>query len=261
MGPPAISGRPEAAMDYKWFLFSFEGRISRAKYWLAGLIILCSMFLVLMVLAAVATIFGIGAPLAINVIGIAASIDFSDDPASKASLFPQIVIIPMTLVFGWCYAAASIKRLHDRNKSGWWIVPFIVASGLYGQFGDRLGGSYAAAVIELAVYIAFMWGGVEMCCLKGRPGPTGLDPTRWPPAIRGRAGTSRASWSLFRTVPVHRPAHDRTRDRSRGLQVGSWAIATPATNSCSALTAASTGPNTGLRSMPAWLPAWCAWSS
>jgi uncharacterized membrane protein YhaH (DUF805 family) len=165
-------------MDYKSFLFSFEGRISRARYWLAGLIILCWMIFVLMVLAAAATIFGIGGPLAINVIGIAASVHFSDDPASKASLFPQIVTIPMTFVFGWSYAAASIKRLHDRNKSGWWIVPFIVADGLYGQFGDRLGGSYAAVVIGLAVYIAFIWGFVEMCCLNGTRGPNrfGSDP-------------------------------------------------------------------------------------
>jgi uncharacterized membrane protein YhaH (DUF805 family) len=163
-------------MDYKSFLFSFEGRISRARYWLAGLIILCWMIFVLMVLAAAATIFGIGGPLAINVIGIAASVHFSDDPASKASLFPQIVTIPMTFVFGWSYAAASIKRLHDRNKSGWWIVPFIVASGLYDQFGDRLGGSYAAVVIGLAVYIAFIWGFVEMCCLNGTRGPNRFGP-------------------------------------------------------------------------------------
>jgi len=166
-------------MDYKWFLFSFEGRINRAKYWLAALIILCGMIFVLMLLAALATIFGIGGPLAINVIGISASIQLGDDdPASKASLFPQIVIIPMTLVFGWSYAAASIKRLHDRNKSGWWIVPFIAATGVYGQFGDRLGGSYPAVFIGLAVFIAFIWGIVEMCCLKGTRGPNrfGSDP-------------------------------------------------------------------------------------
>jgi uncharacterized membrane protein YhaH (DUF805 family) len=183
-GPPAISGRPEAAMNYKWFLFSFNGRINRAKYWLATLIILCWMIFVLEVLAAVAPIFGIGGPLAINVIGISASIQLGGDPASKASLFPQIVTIPMTFVFGWSYAAASIKRLHDRNKSGWWIVPFIVATGLYGQFGDRLGGSYAAVVIGLAVFIAFMWGFVEMCCLTGTRGPNrfGPDPLAPPDA-------------------------------------------------------------------------------
>ena len=31
-------------MDLTWYLFSFEGRINRAKLWLALLVILCWMF-------------------------------------------------------------------------------------------------------------------------------------------------------------------------------------------------------------------------
>ena len=164
-------------MDYKWLLFSFEGRINRAKYWLATLIILCWMIFVLMVLAAVASIFGIGGPLAINVIGISASIQLTDDDApSKISLLLQLVTIPLTLLFGCCYAAVSIKRLHDRNKSGWWMVPFIVATGVYDQFANRLGGSYAAAVLGFAVFILFIWGLVEMYFLKGTNGPNRFGP-------------------------------------------------------------------------------------
>ena len=157
-------------MDYVWFLFRFEGRINRAKYWLATLIILCSMISALMLLATISAIFGIATgPLAINIVGISASFELDADTAVKVGLFPQVVIIPLTFVFAWSYAAASIKRLHDRNKSGWWIVPFIVATGLYGQFGGWLGGSYAAAFIGLAVFIAFIWGLVEMYCLRGSP--------------------------------------------------------------------------------------------
>jgi len=165
-------------MDYKWFLFSFKGRINRAKYWLATLIILCWMIFVLLILATLAWVFGIyGGPLAINIIGISASIPLADDDApSKVSLLPQLVTIPLTLLFGCCYAAVSIKRLHDRNKSGWWIVPFIVATGVYDQFADRLGGSYAAAVLGLAVFILFNWGLVEMYFLKGTRGPNRFGP-------------------------------------------------------------------------------------
>ena len=78
-----------------------------------------------MLLAAISKIFGIATgTLSINIIGISASFELGDDAAAvKVGLFPQIVIIPMTLVFAWFYAAASIKRLHDRNKSGWWIDP------------------------------------------------------------------------------------------------------------------------------------------
>jgi uncharacterized membrane protein YhaH (DUF805 family) len=161
-------------MDYQRFLYHFDGRINRAKYWLATLVILCCMILVLVLLAA---IFGIGGPLAINLVGISASIQFTDDdPPAKASLFPQIVTIPMTFVFGWCYAAVSIKRLHDRNRSGWWMIPFIVATVLYGQFADRPGGSWAAVFLGLAVFIFFIWGLVEMCFPKGTSGPNRFGP-------------------------------------------------------------------------------------
>jgi uncharacterized membrane protein YhaH (DUF805 family) len=169
-------------MDYAWFLFKFDGRINRARYWLGTLVILCCMIFVLILLAAVAVGFGIGGPLAIDLIGISASIQFTDDIPAKTSLFPQIVTIPMTFLFGWCYAAVAIKRLHDRNKSGWWMIPFIVASGLYGQFGHWLGGSWAATFIGWPVFICFIWGLVEMYWFKGTRGPNrfGSDPLAAP---------------------------------------------------------------------------------
>jgi uncharacterized membrane protein YhaH (DUF805 family) len=174
-------------MDYKWFLFSFKGRINRAKYWLAALIILCWMIVLLLILATLARVFGIyGGPLAINIVRISASIQLADDDApSKVSLLPQLVTIPLTLLFGCCYAAVSIKRLHDRNKSGWWMVPFIVATGVYGQFADRLGGSYAAAVLGFAVFILSIWGFVEMYFLKGTRGPNRFGPDPLAPRDTG----------------------------------------------------------------------------
>jgi uncharacterized membrane protein YhaH (DUF805 family) len=72
--------------------------------------------------------------------------------------FPQIVTFPMTLFFAWCYLAASIKRLHDRNRSGWWMLPFFAAPGIYGHFADRLGDPYAAAFVGLAIFIALIRG-------------------------------------------------------------------------------------------------------
>jgi uncharacterized membrane protein YhaH (DUF805 family) len=163
-------------MDYKRLLFRFDGRINRAKYWLGTLVILCWMIFVLILLAAVAVGFGISNRLAINLVGISASIQFTDDIPANASLFPQIVTIPMTFFFGWCYAAVAIKRLHDRDKSGWWMIPFIVATGLYGQFGPWLGDSWAAAFIGWPVFICFIWGLVEMYWLRGTRGPNRFGP-------------------------------------------------------------------------------------
>jgi uncharacterized membrane protein YhaH (DUF805 family) len=180
-GPPAVAGLPEAAMDYRRFLYHFEGRINRARYLLALLIILGSMVFALLSLAIISAFFGIATgPLSINLVGVAASFDLDADTAVKVALFPQIVTIPMTLVFAWFYAAASIKRLHDRNKSGWWMIPFVAATGLYGQFGGWLGG--AAFFVGLAVFIAFIWGLVEMYFLKGTNGPNRFGPDPLPKA-------------------------------------------------------------------------------
>jgi hypothetical protein len=55
----------------------------------------------------------------------------------------------------WVYFAMSIKRLHDRDKSGWWMVPFFAAPGLYNQFADRLPDSHAD--LPLAVARTWSW--------------------------------------------------------------------------------------------------------
>ena len=61
------------------------------------------------------------------------------------------------------------------------MVPFFVAPGLYNQFADRLGDSYAAALLGLIVGVLALRDFVEMPCLKGtdrsnRFGPDPLAP-------------------------------------------------------------------------------------
>ena len=72
-----------------------------------------------------------------------------------------------TLLLMWVYFAISIKRLHDRDKSGWWMVPFFVVPGLYNQFDDRLPDSYFMMLPALIVFAFYVWGFIEMYCLKG----------------------------------------------------------------------------------------------
>jgi uncharacterized membrane protein YhaH (DUF805 family) len=165
-------------MDYVWFLFRFDGRINRARYWLATLAMLCCMILVLVSLVKLAIAFGIRGSLSFYLVGIPASIRVFEGDQPPTSWFFQIVMAPIACVFAWSYAAVSIKRLHDRNKSGWWIVPYIAAAGLYDQFGDWLGDSWPAALLGFAVFIAFLWGVVEMGFLKGTNGPNRFGPDR-----------------------------------------------------------------------------------
>jgi uncharacterized membrane protein YhaH (DUF805 family) len=165
-------------MDYGRLLVSFQGRIGRGRYWLATLGILGSMIAALLLLTVICAAFGIASgPVAIDIIGISASIEPGDgEKAVKAALFPHVATILMTLVFAWFFVAASIRRLHDRNRSGWWIIPFVFATGIYSQFGDWLGGSWPAALVGLAVLIGSIWGGVEMYVLKGTHGPNRFGP-------------------------------------------------------------------------------------
>jgi uncharacterized membrane protein YhaH (DUF805 family) len=162
-------------MDYKSFLLG-EGRINRARYLLATLVILCAMIASLLTLTVICLSHGIATgPLSINLVGISASIKFTDDDA-PAALFPRIATLAMTLVFGWCYAAVSIKRLHDRSKSGWWIVPYLIVPGLYGQFDAWLGSSWPAVFVGFATFIALVGGLIEMCWLRGTRGPNRFGP-------------------------------------------------------------------------------------
>ena len=193
-------------MDWTWYLFRFEGRINRAKYWLAGLIIVCWMVFLAQLMGVATKIISGDAP---GTFGFSID-DIFDmvDPASLQAaigkfrhgewlsatfLAPQIFHTVGTLLFLWVYAATSIKRLHDRDKSGWWMVPFFVIPGLYQQFGDRLSEFYTAVFFGLVVAVLALWGLVEMYCLRGSPWTNrfGADPL---PKIQTRPrGESRTS--------------------------------------------------------------------
>src|ERR1051326_6364233 len=88
-------------MDLTTLLFSFQGRINRAKYWLGVLIY----FGVAIILALLGFLMG-----HLPGVGI------------LYTIIAAVVYIAM-LVSG---IAVGIKRLHDRAKSGWWLLVFYV---------------------------------------------------------------------------------------------------------------------------------------
>jgi uncharacterized membrane protein YhaH (DUF805 family) len=177
-------------MHYAWFPFSFKGRISRGRYWLAGLIIVCWMVLLAALALGFARFLGSAAPASFgfsvgDIFGLLdpatlhSLIDgFGRGDLTAAALVSKLFYVIGTLLFLWVYAAASVKRLHDRNKSGWWMIAFFVIPGLYDRFGDRLAESYPADLLSLAVAVLMLWGFVEMLCLNGTGGPNrfGGDP-------------------------------------------------------------------------------------
>jgi uncharacterized membrane protein YhaH (DUF805 family) len=158
--------RPEVAMDWVWYLFGFEGRINRAKYWLAGLVILCWMMFLAVLTFGIAALFR-----TTGLVDSSFSVDdlFNIvDPASYRSRswaeLPALVVKAAgTFLFLWFYLATSVKRLHDRDKSAWWMLPFFVVPGLVNQFGNRLPeNTYLIILLAAISCVLCLWGLVEL---------------------------------------------------------------------------------------------------
>jgi uncharacterized membrane protein YhaH (DUF805 family) len=200
-------------MDYVWFLFRLEGRINRAKYWLALLIFACWMFFVLMILAIIAKLFGVtDGKFEIGLSTIFASSHFAGgllrgaEPISAATLFHLLfyaVTLPMVAVFTWAYAATSIKRLHDRNRSGWWIVAFLILPSLLNTLWDWLDNPNLALLVSALAFGLSIWGFVELFCLRGTRGPNrfGADPLM-PPEPSQSSGARWAQQDELGFVPL-----------------------------------------------------------
>ena len=86
-------------------LFGFQGRMNRAKWWLV------LVGIVIVEIIVFALVFG----------GAAMS---SDPQEAMANMGPiaSLVILVLAVVVTWISIAVGIKRFHDRNKSGWWVL-------------------------------------------------------------------------------------------------------------------------------------------
>jgi uncharacterized membrane protein YhaH (DUF805 family) len=95
-------------MSWGQILFSFEGRVGRKTYW---------MFLIV-----VLVLFGlIGAVAG----GSAASATDPDAAAAAASKMATLMGV-CSLIIIWPSLAIAVKRWHDVDKSGWWVLVGLV---------------------------------------------------------------------------------------------------------------------------------------
>jgi len=112
--------------------FSFSGRIGRMTYWMStlGLIV-----------AAVALMFFLLPK---------GAIDAESPPPGLGMSAGMMLVINLAMI--WCMLAISVKRWHDRDKSGWWVL------------------------ITLIPVIGALWALVENGFLKGTDGPNSYGP-------------------------------------------------------------------------------------
>jgi uncharacterized membrane protein YhaH (DUF805 family) len=138
-------------MNFGQLLFGFNGRINRGKYWLAVLIF----FIISLVMA---------------------TIGYFAEEATAFQLLNLIVSIGVLV----SSIAVGIKRLHDRDKSGWWLLVFYLVPSLlfgigaliflYGVGDEAVGGMIGGGIIYVLGLAVLIWAIVEMGCLRGTLG-------------------------------------------------------------------------------------------
>ena len=128
---------------------SFQGRSNRKRFWLTGL-----------------SIFGL---VMVSVLITMTAAEFLP--------FLALVGIPVFLVFVVALFANGARRLHDRNKSAWWLVLFYLLPTVLelpfrlSEYGPPDDFQAAAALLAVLGLPFSLWGLVEMGFLKGTAGP------------------------------------------------------------------------------------------
>jgi uncharacterized membrane protein YhaH (DUF805 family) len=137
------------------FMFGASRRIDRAKCWKSMLIFGIAGLLLAVILMMTAA--GLAAPLFI--VGV------------------TVFFVPW-LIWGF---AIHTERLHDRDKSAWWLVVFYLMPGLLGYFTNPMlfNGAVGFALYYALALVAFaltIWGFVEIGCLRGTTGSNRYGP-------------------------------------------------------------------------------------
>jgi len=161
-------------MDWNRYLFSFEGRINRARFWLSLLVVLGWMLLLAWVIyfalliagpagnRPIKIVFGLQATLALAVRALHGTLTRADLICLVGNVLGLTIPI-------WILLAGTIKRLHDRDRSGWWIIPFLVLPDISGNLTDWLGDSILVMPLGLAAIVLCVWGFFELSILRGSP--------------------------------------------------------------------------------------------
>ena len=145
---------------------SFDGRTRRLDWWLIGI----GLSLIQALL---------GAVLPRLIFGVWPSLQQTDIPTGAA-----VLRLAIMLLFLWPLMALSVRRAHDRNKSGWLVllisalgvidaVALIVAPDLvFFSMGPQPSAVALARYVFDAVYVIIsLWLFITLGFLDGTPGP------------------------------------------------------------------------------------------
>ena len=85
----------------------------------------------------------------------------------------------------WVSLALGAKRLHDRDKSAWWLVLFYVVPGILSSLANQMDFGFVLHLVSFAITV---WAFVELGCLRGTVGPNQYGPDPLEAAVLGPAG-------------------------------------------------------------------------
>ena len=149
-------------MNWGHLFFKFDGRVNRARFWIAALV-----FAVINVVLAI----------------LGYVMDQSVVFQALNSMLGIVILIASI--------AVGVKRLHDRNKSGWYLLLFYLVPSILVVIGVLIGAfledsTIIATVLGLLAFAIGVWAFIEMGCLRGtigvnQYGPDPVAPATIPP--------------------------------------------------------------------------------
>jgi len=178
-------------------LFGFSGRIGRGKWWLAESAIVLIWALIVALFAAFV---GVVDP----------SSEHAAGELSNGGLSVGVALLAGIVLNVWINVAATVKRFHDRDKSGvWFCIVFVPIIGPIWQivecgmlpgnpgsnsYGPPPGGGGGGFATEVEAHIARMK--AEQASMRG------IKPER----LAAAAAPTRMTASVPQTAPPRRPA-------------------------------------------------------
>ena len=143
-------------MSMTQLLFSFQGRLNRKPYWTMA--ITTTVVFILLLLLAVVTLREYGLEFLLVTIAI-------------------LVILYIPLI----WIGLGAKRLHDRDKSAWWLLVFYALPTILSTVADRVEDAQFI-ILHIVSFGISVWAFVEIGCLRGTVGPNryGSDPLSVP---------------------------------------------------------------------------------
>ncbi len=138
--------------------FNPTGRINRSTYWLKGVLLLNAIWFVIW---------------AVFLYLLLGDLELDDllDIGYLLELVTQFAIFFLLFyaIYWWNGFSVVVKRLHDRDKSAWWVVIWWAIALIGGAF-----------TFGIASFVVAIWAFIELGCLEGTQGANRYGPSTNP---------------------------------------------------------------------------------